>query len=180
MMKKVKIAVYVLRILMILLCIVSASFIVYNSIQTGETSTQQSHKAVDTVQEVAKVVAPDSKIATATGEEYEQLHSDIRQLAHFSEFAVFGFSAFGCCLSFTLKKKILVYPSLFVVLFSVLDEYLQTFTAGRAGQAIDVLMDVMGALSGGMFALIMASILIFLYKKKEKGHGARELGDSLN
>ncbi len=180
MMKKTQITLYALRILLLALCILSMGFILYNSIQTGEASSAQSYKAVDTVQEVAQVIAPDSKIATATGEDYEQLHIDIRDFAHFAEFALLGFSAFGCCLSFTLKKRALAIPSLFVVLFSCLDELLQTFTAGRAGQATDILCDVLGAFSGGICACIAAIIIVYIYRNKEKKNVARELGNRFN
>lgn len=175
--KKTKALLYVLRVFMTVLCITLTGFIVYNSIQTGEASAAQSSRVVDTVQEVARVIAPESKIATATGEEYDILHNCIRTLAHITEFLMLGFATFGSCLSFTLRKRTLLFPSAYVTAIACFDEILQTAISGRVAEFLDVIADMVGAFSGGLLACIATTLVILIYKKGEK-HGARKLGNS--
>lgn len=149
----VKKIIFALRIILPMLCVLVLVFIFSQSLQTGEQSAQTSSKVVDTVQEVAQVIAPESKIATATGEAYDKLHADIRTLAHFAEFVLLGAVACGCCLVYTQKKRYWLLGILGLVLVPIIDETLQSFTANRAAEIIDILVDFGGGIVG--FALVL-------------------------
>ena len=95
----------VLRIVLTIACVVTIGFIFSNSLKTAEQSSAQSSTVVETIQKVAQVIAPESKIATATGEEYEALHELIRAWAHFAEFFLLGVLFGWCYCSYTLQKK---------------------------------------------------------------------------
>ncbi|MBR4943723.1 MAG: VanZ family protein [Clostridia bacterium] len=164
MMKKT-VGLYLLRATLILLCVCTVGFIFYNSIQTGEQSAKQSETAVDFVQEVVGAVAPESPIATATGEEREKLHVTVRTMAHFTEFMALGLFATWCYISFTSKKKWLFAPLLFTALTAVADEFLQKFTFGRASEFIDVLADVLGGTTGFFFALVSVWMVRAIWRK---------------
>lgn len=177
--RKERLFLYIVRGILLALCIFTTGFITYNSIQSGEDSAAQSSRVVSAVQEVAKWIAPDSKVATATGEDYDMLHSAIRTLAHVTEFLLLGFSAFGACLSFTRKKHALAFPAVYVVSVACLDELLQTFISGRAGEFSDVVADMVGSFVGGLLACVLATLIIYLYRKREeKKNEAGQLGNS--
>ncbi|MBQ7923831.1 MAG: VanZ family protein [Clostridia bacterium] len=171
-----------LRVFTTLLCVGLLTWIFSNSLQPAETSSAQSAGVVEIVQEVVSVFAPDSPIATATGEDYDTLHSVIRTLAHFTEFAVLG-ALFVCCWrSYTAKKAYLALPIAGICVTPVVDELLQTFSDGRAMELADVFVDMLGGACGGvaaLFALWAALAIVKKVREKKGGEdGTRELGNS--
>lgn len=151
--KKNGIWIRVLRILLTLAYLATLGFIFYNSLQTGAKSAEQSSKVVDTVQDAVSVVAPQSPIATATGEDYDALHSLIRSMAHFAEFALLGALGIWCALSYTDKKPFVFFPLIGAVAVPLADETLQRFVADRGSEWKDVFVDIAGGMSGIIFAL---------------------------
>ena len=172
--EKNKIFRLVCRIVTTLACVLMMVFIFCNSLQTGEESSTQSSAVVDTVQKVVAVFAPESPIATATGKAYEKLHSAVRIVAHFLEFAVFGALCCWCWYSYTDKKIFLLAPTGAIVLVPVIDECLQTLTAGRAAEWLDIAVDISGGIVGGFCALCTLTIGILIYHKykAKKADGA--------
>ena len=133
---------FALKIILPTLYLATLVFIFSNSLQTGEQSSQTSSGVVDMAQSIFKILAPNSKIATATGEDYLRLHEHIRVLAHFAEFALQGFLLYGC---FDRKvKNRIVYVLLLGLATACADEFLQLFADGRAGQIRDVFIDFSG------------------------------------
>lgn len=153
-----------------LACIGVLAFIFSNSLRTGEASSQQSGRLVSLVQKIAGVFAPNSHLATATGEAREKIHAFLRVFAHFAEFALLGGLFIWCYFSYTLKKRWLYLPVCVFLLVPVTDEYLQTLTAARAGEVADILVDMLGGLCGMLFATITVAIgvAVYRYKKKKK------------
>ena len=155
------------RVVTTLACVLMLIFIFSNSLKTGEASSAQSSAVVDTIQDVASVVAPESSIATATGEDYDRLHADVRKLAHFSEFMLLGALFMWCWYSYTDKKVWLTVPTAGVVLVPLIDEFLQIFTSGRGAEWMDVMLDVFGGLCGGFLALCTLTLGIYIYRKRK-------------
>ena len=156
------------RIVTTVACVLMLVFIFSNSLQTGEDSTAQSSAVVDTIQDVASVVAPESSIATATGEDYDKLHADVRVLAHFSEFMLLGALFVWCWYSYTDKKIWLIAPAAGVVLTPMIDELLQTLSSGRAAEWMDVAVDTLGGFVGGIFAICTLIAGIYMYRKHQQ------------
>lgn len=159
---------YILRCALIVASLLTMAFIFSNSLKNGEESTQQSTGVVDFVQDVASVIAPDSPIANATGEDYDLLHSFIRNLAHFSEFCLLGALLSWTCFSFTFKKIIQIFPPLGVATVAIADECLQLFTDARAFEVGDILTDTCGGVSGALIAIACVWIGYCIYKRKRK------------
>ena len=155
-----------LRIVLTLACLLTFAWIFSNSLQTGEQSSQTSHTVTDTVQEVASVIAPSSPIATATGEDYERLHNDVRTIAHFLEFAFLGALLIFCYYSYTNSSALLILPLGLIFLTPIVDEYLQSFVGGRGTELKDVLIDTAGGFAGAAFAAIVLVIGYLIIKKK--------------
>ena len=163
------------RVVTTLACALMLIFIFSNSLRTAEASSAQSSAVVDTIQDVASVVAPESSIATATGEAYDKLHADVRTLAHFLEFMLLGALFFWCWYSYTDKKIWLLAPAAGAILTPMLDELLQTLSSGRAAEWFDVAVDVFGGVCGGVFALCTLTLGIHIYRKhKQKAQTAAE------
>ncbi len=156
-----------LQIVLTLACVGVTVFIFSNSLKHAEQSTAQSAGVVKVVQEVATIIAPDSKIATATGADLDFLHSIIRNLAHFSEFALLGGLLCWCTFSYTFKKMFQILPPSILLLTACVDESLQLFSQGRAFQATDILIDCCGGIAGIAFAVLTVWFGIVVYKKRK-------------
>ena len=135
-------------------------FIFGNSLQPGEQSAQTSSRVVDTVQAVVAWIAPESPIATATGEAYERLHADIRILAHFSEFVLLGALTCGCALAYGIKWKYFWLGLGSLLIVPILDETLQSFTANRAAELLDVMVDFSGGIVGFSLVLLFGYVYV--------------------
>ena len=169
-----------LCVLMTLLCAGLIGWIFSNSLKTAEASTEQSASAMGVIQKIFAAIAPNSIIATATGEDYDRVHTIVRMIAHFTEFAVLGALLIWCWRTYTGKRLFLFIPIALMVIVPILDETLQSFTAGRAMEFTDVLIDLAGGIFGGGFAVFTLWIgYLIIKKKKKKGkeNGERELAN---
>ncbi len=168
-----------LRIILSVACVLWVCFIFGNSLQSGEQSSEKSSTVVDVVQSVAKWIAPDSYIATATGEDYDKIHKVVRKLAHFTEYAILGGLLCWCYFSYTDDKKWLWASAATLLAVPFTDETLQKFVQGRAGRATDMLIDLSGELVG--FAIAWLLLLLFLLwkkrRKEKKGNIMYELNE---
>jgi VanZ family protein len=153
------------RVITTLACALMLLFIFSNSLQTAEASSKQSLAMVDTIQDVASVIAPQSPIATATGAEFDFLHACIRNIAHFLEYALLGSCAFGLFLSYSRGKRYAFFPVAFACLTAVFDEFTQTLSDGRAAEWTDFLVDSVGVLAGSVFALVVFFIGLLIVRR---------------
>jgi len=131
----------------------------------------QSTTVVDKVQDVAQIVAPQSPVATAKGEDYERLHWIIRDLAHFMQFMVLGVLVGWCYFAYTTKFHFFYLPAVVLLITPIVDEWMQSSVAGRAGEFADVLTDTYGAMAGLAVALLtfLAGFIIYKIKTRDKG-----------
>lgn len=166
---KKQVRIWTLRIVLTTLCLLMIGFIISNSLQTSVESTKQSTTVTDKVQDVAGVVAPDSFVATATGAAYDKLQSIIRSIAHFLQFGVLGALVVWCYFSWTMQKKFLFIPFIFMLVFPFFDEFLQNYSSGRAAEWKDIFLDLSGGASGAVFALVSVGFVLWLrFRKRQK------------
>ena len=132
-----------------LLTLLWVCFIFSNSLQNGVESGNQSHRAQEMLDQIFHGVGLENPISEFF----------LRKLAHFGEFAVLSLlyignlAAFGCIsLPQPLRFSALAVFSSVPVCFLVasVDEFLQRFSAGRAPQFTDVLIDTSGALTAAL------------------------------
>lgn len=138
-----------------------------NSLQTGSQSSEQSARITSWVQKIFRFFAPDSFVANATGAEYRKLHSVIRMLAHFAEFALLGALWGWTCLSYSRKTGYFAFTALLILLVPVVDEFLQMHTAGRGAELKDLLIDTAGGFAGLLFAGLTVWLGCAIARKKE-------------
>ncbi len=139
----------VLKILLPILCGLWLGFIFGQSFLPAEESASSSSAVVDAFQTVVGWFAPQSSLATATGEAYEQLHLAIRKVAHFGEYAVLGVLMAWCYFIYAKGWRFIWLPVVGAFLFPLMDEGLQLLIDGRVGSFTDVAIDWCGAIMGG-------------------------------
>ena len=147
-----------------LVCL-TVCFIFSNSLKDGEASNRQSGIVMELLR---SIFDPSGTI------EEDTFHYFVRKGAHFTEFALLGFSLWLLMLS--LREKFGIFcPG--VMLFAALatavaDEFIQSFT-GRTSSVTDVLIDLSGALAGFVLPLALCAIIKHF---KEKNYAAKECG----
>ena len=171
----------VLRVIFLLFSIATVCFIFSNSLKERAESSAQSSQVVDLIQDVASAIAPDSPIATATGEDYDNLHAIVRKLAHFSEFALLGASLCGTYFTFSDRKKGLFFPLVGVGAIACIDECLQLFVQGRGASVADVALDTFGGGCGILFALLLYILIRKILRTRSvKNNGAGKHGNRID
>ncbi len=87
----------------------------------------------------------------------EELNYPIRKLAHFSEYLILALLWLNALRLSKVKKKYLI-TVIICVLYAMTDEFHQTFTPGRVGHYLDVLIDSSGSITGTLFYYIVSKI----------------------
>ncbi len=129
------------------------------SAQDGQSSGQLSYKvtktAVEVVDEAANMDLSRIQIESYT----DRLHPYVRKLAHFTEYLLLAISVALPLYVYRLRGIPLVFVAgLFCVGFAFLDEYHQSFVAGRGPSGRDVFIDSCGALLGILITRIFGFI----------------------
>lgn len=138
-------------------------FIFFNSLLPGGISTQMSDAVVEQMPE------------WTSGIPFRTLVIFVRKSGHFLEYALLGLlcsSVFASMGAFKLKNAgNLLFPCL---LWALLDEWLQTFVAGRSGMVIDVLLDLLGIIAGCLLAALFHSLRTRRKKAADNKNPLRE------
>ena len=138
----------------LVLSILCVMFIFSNSLQDRQTSGSISGVIAELLQ---KLLDPHGRIAP------DQFHLIVRKLAHFTEFAMFGFCLCGLCVS--LEKQGRCSVLLIAPITAVADELLQSLN-DRHPAVTDVLIDCGGALFGMAALLLLRWLLQFVRRMK--------------
>lgn len=80
-----------------------------------------------------------------TLENNEQLHFYVRKAGHFTEFFILGLLVLRACRkNITVTRQFIVALNAFWIFVPFVDETIQLFVPGRAGQVSDMLLDMCG------------------------------------
>lgn len=96
------------------------------------------------------------------------LHGLIRKIAHFSIYTALGISSVAAVWSFSgkpIKWSILISVP-FCAMYSLSDEFHQSFVSGRSGELRDMMIDTSGALFGGIILILAVNAVIRMKVKK--------------
>lgn len=156
----------IIIVLCLLLTILWLGFIFGNSLKDGKSSSEQSKQVHEIV----------NQVTTAVGIEKPVTEKAVRKMAHFTEFSVLGVLlcldavVFGL-VPFRKKHRLDFLWMLGAVplsfLFANVDEYLQTFSEGRAWQFTDILLDTAGATQGTIAFLGVFLLLRLAFTRKK-------------
>lgn len=153
--------VYVLRFIFTLCLICTVVFIFKNSMESGQFSSIRSEQVMEFINAVLGKVGlgPLS-------------HHAVRKLAHFTEYAMLGFWFMLCLRVYTTHfVRHMSWPLFVCLLTANVDETLQTFVSGRAGQLKDVWIDFAGVLCGtavSLFILLFVRMCGILWRESRK------------
>lgn len=149
------------KILSIILIVLWMMLIFNFSKDSGEESTSLTNEVITTI------------VTTFTGieknsEEMQRILDvtfiPIRKCAHFFVYFVLGLLVMNAMYICGINRKTLIVSSLVCILFSISDEFHQTFVDGRAGSIVDVLLDS----SASLFASFMYHRFIIMRTYYEK------------
>lgn len=144
----------------VLLCVIWLGIIFYNGTRPGETSQKASKeviKVASTVMNITEASADTSGINTS------QLNYYVRKNAHFFQYFLLSIFLCSAIREFKLYKTSEIFLLLFLLLlFPVIDEFIQKFIPGRTSLIFDVIIDF----SGGVIAMLI-SYIGYRFRKKE-------------
>ena len=144
------------RIALLVAIILTLAFIWGNSLLSREQSSDESAW-------VLQLLTPVLELFVGKGNVTEHL---VRKLAHFTEFALFGFELLFWFTDLREQVKEALLLAMAHGLFAALtDETIQLFS-GRGSQVQDVWLDFAGVTAGAVFALV----LNLLFRKKQTNH----------
>lgn len=152
-----------LRLVLKPLSFLPALFVMYMifhfSAQEGATSANLSYKVTKGLVLMADQVL-DKNLTDEEVEIYvEKYHHYVRKLAHFTEYMILAISVAFPLYVYGLRGIwLVIFAGMFCVGFACLDEYHQSFVAGRSPSKKDVCIDSMGALLGIYITRIVSFI----------------------
>lgn len=142
----------------IIMMYVIFSFSGQNAQTSSQVSYKVSHAVVETVNEVADLELTSSQINNYA----DVYHYPIRKLAHFTEYMLLAISvAFPLYVYGMRGIWLMFFAGAFCVGFACLDEYHQSFVAGRSPAKKDVIIDSCGVFLG----IIITRIVGFVGRK---------------
>ncbi len=138
-------------------------YIIFNfSAQSGVDSSALSYKVSRVMVRVANEVTDQGWSEAQVEEKANEYHFYVRKLAHFTEYFVLA-----CTIAFPLYVYgvrgiwLILFAGAICVGFAGLDEYHQSFVAGRTPSKRDVFIDSCGSLLG----IIVTRIICFIGRK---------------
>ncbi len=136
---------------------------------SAQTAPQSSQLSGGMIEAVVKAIFPNADASTVESTVAE-LQFIVRKGAHFIAYTVLGL--LSCMAFITYKIPLPVKGAIgftVAVLYSVADEYHQTFIPGRSGELRDILIDSCGALLGAG-----SCVGIYLLIRKRKNRKSKE------
>ncbi|MBZ9689194.1 VanZ family protein [Clostridium estertheticum] len=144
----------------VLLCVIWLCVIFYNGTRQGETSQKTSKEVIKVASTVMNI--PAAAIDTP-GVKFNEVNYYVRKNAHFFQYFIFSIFLCSAAREFKLYKISEIFLVLFfLLLFPVIDEFIQKFVPGRTSLIFDVIIDF----SGGVIAMLIYNICYKFRKKK--------------
>lgn len=140
-------------------------FIFSFSLKDGETSSGQSSAVVEVVGPAVEEILPVVKVEPTP----DNVVIFVRKSGHFLEFALLGTVSF-LAMGSVWKKGLFALPSAFAISFltACADEFIQSFSPGRASRFTDVLIDSAGALTGMLLTWLCVTVIMLVIRKRRK------------
>lgn len=147
------------------------SFSAANGVESSGLSFKVSEKIVVTVDKVMKLDLSSEQINY-----YKQrIHYPVRKAAHMTEYALLAIAiAFPLYVYGVRGIGLLILTGTVCVSFAILDEYHQSFVAGRTGATKDVAIDSIGVICGVIFVRIVGwTGRMTIFRPRKKKHKRR-------
>ncbi len=170
-MHKMKIKIWLLRILLIAALLWWLSTIFGFSAETGEESQSFSDRitirVVHLIEEDYENLNPAQQKTL-----FEKTSFAVRKIGHFGEYAILGVLVSGLLMTFSWfwKKRnaLLMISTAVCLLYAVTDEVHQGFVSGRSPKVFDGLVDTAGGFSGTLFLWILVTMVLMIKRKRKR------------
>ncbi|MBU3126892.1 VanZ family protein [Clostridium tagluense] len=143
-----------------LLCVIWLCIIFYNGTRQGEISQKASKEVIKVASEVMKI--PAATIGSPAIK-FSDVNYYVRKNAHFFQYFILSIFLCSVVRQFKLYKTSEIFLLLFLLLlFPVLDEFIQKYVPGRTSNVFDIIIDF----SGGILAMLIYNIGFKIRKNK--------------
>ncbi|GCD12440.1 VanZ family protein [Clostridium tagluense] len=144
----------------VLLCVIWLCVIFYNGTRQGEISQKTSKEVIKVASEVMKIPAAS---IDAAGVKFSDINYYVRKNAHFFQYFILSIFLCSVVRKIKLYKTSEIFLLLFLLLlFPVLDEFIQKYVPGRTSNVLDIIIDF----SGGILAMLIYNIGYKIRKNK--------------
>lgn len=155
--------------IILVLCIIWAGFIAYNTSEVGEVSNNKSTLMVEAIlgktESVINNYLENDKQAiniNSNSTFIKKMNVLFRKFAHAFEFLIFAILLYWFLNSFKLKdREVIIYTLFIILLYAVMDEFRQLYIPQRGSSVRDVVIDFVGGILG-----VIISCLIITFKRK--------------
>lgn len=164
------------KFIVVLLCIISFSFIFYNSTKPGDVSNEKSYAILNKIRaEYRELQGEETKqyneLPNSSRE--EKLNLIIRKNAHAFEYCVLAIFVSLILFQFNLQgRKAVIYIMFICLFYAVLDEFHQIYVPGRTSSVRDVLIDFAGSLIGMLFYYLVHYAIENIKTRKFKSNNS--------
>ncbi|MBW9151322.1 VanZ family protein [Clostridium estertheticum] len=163
-------------IVKILLCVVWLGVIFYNGTRPGETSQRTSRGLIEFAGGVMNI---SPATIEKVGVKFNDVNYYVRKNAHFFQYFVFSILLCSIVRQSKLQRSNKIWMLLFLLLlFPVIDEFIQKYIPSRTSNVLDIVIDF----SGGVLGMIITGVrghLIHL-KKGKRTIGATHMASGIH
>ena len=129
-----------------LLCFIWLGIIFYNGTRQGEISQRSSKEVVKVVSRFINI--PSTTVDTPSAK-FKSLNYYVRKNGHFFEYLILSVLLCAVVRQFKLYKSSEILLLLFLLLlFPVIDEFIQKYIPGRTSNTFDIIIDFCGGILG--------------------------------
>lgn len=148
------------RVAKVLLCVMWLGIIFYNGTRQGVVSQRSSKEVVKVVSKFIDI--PLIKLNTPNIK-FNEINFYVRKNGHFFQYLIFSVLLCAAVRQFKLYKSSELFLLLFLLLlFPVIDEFIQKYIPGRTSNIFDIIIDF----SGGILGMLISNISYKMHKRK--------------
>lgn len=153
------------KYILAIIAILWALLIFYASNKDSKISNRDSMQVIRAVVEKTALVTNKLKIThiDTSSENINRivikLNMPVRKLAHFTIYFILGILIYYTFICFGLPKESIILVLIMCFIYSLTDEYHQSFVSGRTATIKDCLIDTSGAICGCIIELIIYNMI---------------------
>lgn len=159
--------------IIVVLCIIWAGFIAYNTSEVGEVSNNKSTLIAETIlgktESVINNYLENDKETiniNSNNDFIKKINVLLRKFAHAFEFLIFAILLYCLLNSFKLKdREVIIYTLFIILLYAVIDEFRQLYIPQRGSSVRDVVIDFIGGIIGVMISYLFITCKKSVFKR---------------
>ena len=151
-------------IVSVLLCVIWLGVIFYNGTRQGEISQNTSKEVINIA---GNLVHVSETTKARLNIKFSDINFYVRKNAHFFQYLVLSILLCAAVSKFKLYKSSKIFLLLFLLLlFPVMDEFIQKYIPGRTSNVADIVIDF----SGGILGMLIFTLWANVHSLKKKNN----------